>query len=267
MARRGGRLAVVLLVAVGVSFWTSFLVRTYAWLVILGAIGPGRGLVPALGLGKPPQLLFTTFSSDARDDAHPAALHGAGALRGDEEDRSESPAGGGEPRRAAAAHAFRHVFLPLSLPGVVNGCLLVFTLCLGFYVTPVLLGTPARHDDLAAHQAAGRGAAGVGLRLRARRRAARRHLRSCSRSTTASSGSTGSGAEAAVLVPSALAVLVAAFLIAPVFIVVPDVVLDGDLVRSSRRRATGSATTAAYFTDPSWLDPHAEQLRASPSPP
>jgi putative spermidine/putrescine transport system permease protein len=37
---------------------------------------------------------------------------------------------------------FRHVFLPLSLPGVVNGCLLVFTLCLGFYVTPVLLGSP-----------------------------------------------------------------------------------------------------------------------------
>jgi putative spermidine/putrescine transport system permease protein len=37
---------------------------------------------------------------------------------------------------------FRHVFLPMSLPGVVNGCLLVFTLCLGFYVTPVLLGSP-----------------------------------------------------------------------------------------------------------------------------
>ncbi|MEJ0072369.1 MAG: hypothetical protein WDO24_30875 [Pseudomonadota bacterium] len=34
------------------------------------------------------------------------------------------------------------MFLPLSLPGVVNGCLLVFTLCLGFYVTPILLGTP-----------------------------------------------------------------------------------------------------------------------------
>ncbi len=38
--------------------------------------------------------------------------------------------------------AFRAVFLPLSLPGVVNGCVLVFTLCLGFYVTPIILGTP-----------------------------------------------------------------------------------------------------------------------------
>jgi putative spermidine/putrescine transport system permease protein len=38
--------------------------------------------------------------------------------------------------------AFHRVFLPLSLPGVVNGSLLVFTLCLGFFVTPVLLGSP-----------------------------------------------------------------------------------------------------------------------------
>jgi putative spermidine/putrescine transport system permease protein len=38
--------------------------------------------------------------------------------------------------------AFRDIFLPLSLPGVANGCVLVFTMCLGFYITPILLGTP-----------------------------------------------------------------------------------------------------------------------------
>jgi putative spermidine/putrescine transport system permease protein len=38
--------------------------------------------------------------------------------------------------------AFCHVYLPLSLPGVVNGSVLVFTMCLGFYITPILLGTP-----------------------------------------------------------------------------------------------------------------------------
>ena len=47
-----------------------------------------------------------------------------------------------ESRREAASPPFRHVFLPLSLPGVVNGCVLVFTICLGFYITPILLGTP-----------------------------------------------------------------------------------------------------------------------------
>jgi ABC-type spermidine/putrescine transport system permease subunit I len=43
---------------------------------------------------------------------------------------------------ASPLQAFRDVYLPLSLPGVVNGCTLVFIICLGFYVTPVLLGGP-----------------------------------------------------------------------------------------------------------------------------
>src|SRR5437899_10859017 len=43
---------------------------------------------------------------------------------------------------ARPAAAFREVFLPLSLPGVVNGSLLVFVSCLGFFVTRVLLGPP-----------------------------------------------------------------------------------------------------------------------------
>ena len=41
---------------------------------------------------------------------------------------------------ARPASVFRHVVLPLSLPGVGAGCLLVFVLALGFYVTPALLG-------------------------------------------------------------------------------------------------------------------------------
>ena len=44
--------------------------------------------------------------------------------------------------RASPFAAFRRVFLPLSAPGIVNGCTLVFIMCLGFYVTPVLLGSP-----------------------------------------------------------------------------------------------------------------------------
>src|SRR6516164_7132592 len=82
MARRNDTVAVMLLVAVGLSFWTGFVVRSYAW------------LRAAEGLGARP------------------------------------------------LDAFAHVFLPLSLPGVVNGSLLVFTMCLGFYITPILLGTP-----------------------------------------------------------------------------------------------------------------------------
>jgi len=43
---------------------------------------------------------------------------------------------------ATPTRAFVHVFLPLSLPGVAAGCVLVFLLAIGFYVTPALLGGP-----------------------------------------------------------------------------------------------------------------------------
>jgi ABC-type spermidine/putrescine transport system permease subunit I len=43
---------------------------------------------------------------------------------------------------ASPVRAFRRVFLPLSLPGLFAGALLVFVLCLGFYITPALLGGP-----------------------------------------------------------------------------------------------------------------------------
>jgi len=43
---------------------------------------------------------------------------------------------------ASPWRAFRHVFLPLTIPGIVTGCVLVFILALGFFITPALLGGP-----------------------------------------------------------------------------------------------------------------------------
>jgi putative spermidine/putrescine transport system permease protein len=63
MARRDDAVAVALLAAVGLSFWTGFVVRTYAWLIILGNKGPVAATYALAGWGSPPQLLFTSFSS------------------------------------------------------------------------------------------------------------------------------------------------------------------------------------------------------------
>jgi putative spermidine/putrescine transport system permease protein len=141
MARRSGALATVLLVAVGLSFWTGFVVRTYAWLVILGNKGPVAATYALAGWGKPPQLLFTSFSSTL-GMTHVLLPYMVLALYGVMRriDRSYVRAAEGLGARPFAA--FRLVFLPLSLPGVVNGCVLVFTMCLGFYITPILLGSP-----------------------------------------------------------------------------------------------------------------------------
>lgn len=141
MAQRSDALGAVLLLAVGLSFWTGFVVRTYAWLVILGNKGPVSALYAAVGLGRPPQLLFTSFSSTI-GMTHILLPYMVLALYGVMRKIDPSYLRAAEGLGAPPWRGFVHVFLPLSLPGVVNGCVLVFTMCLGFYVTPILLGTP-----------------------------------------------------------------------------------------------------------------------------
>lgn len=141
MARRNDWIAIVLLVAVGLSFWTGFVVRTYAWLVILGNKGPVSALYAFAGWGRAPQLLFTSFSSTL-GMTHILLPYMVLALYGIMRKIDPSYMRAAEVLGARPFGAFLHVFLPLSLPGVVNGCVLVFTMCLGFYITPILLGTP-----------------------------------------------------------------------------------------------------------------------------
>jgi putative spermidine/putrescine transport system permease protein len=141
MARRNDAVAAVLLLAVGLSFWTGFVVRTYAWLVILGNKGPVSAFYAAAGLGRPPQLLFTSFSSTL-GMTHVLLPYMVLALYGVMRKIDPSYLRAAEGLGAPPWRGFVDVFLPLSLPGVVNGCVLVFTMCLGFYITPILLGTP-----------------------------------------------------------------------------------------------------------------------------
>src|SRR6195256_632634 len=141
MARRNDIVATIFLIAVGLSFWSGFVVRTYAWLVILGNKGPVTAAYALAGWGKPPQLLFTSFSS-MLGMTHILLPYMVLALYGVMRKIEPSYLRAAESLGARPFGAFRHVFLPLSLPGVVNGSILVFTMCLGFYITPILLGTP-----------------------------------------------------------------------------------------------------------------------------
>lgn len=140
VARHGGGLGRSLLLIVTMSFWTSFLVRTFAWLVILGTQGPISAGFRALGFPAP-QLLFTTFASTI-GMVHillPFMIMSLYAvmLRIDANLVRAAEVLGGSP-----VQAFARVYLPLSFPGVINGAMLVFIICLGFYVTPELLGGP-----------------------------------------------------------------------------------------------------------------------------
>ena len=128
----------VMLVFVMIPFWTNFLVRNYAWRVILGNDGPFTRTTEALGLGEQellfsqtavvlglvygylPFMILPLYAAVERID------HGLLEASRD--------------LYASGYQSFRRVLLPLSMPGVIAGSILVFVPSLGAYVTPEILG-------------------------------------------------------------------------------------------------------------------------------
>lgn len=133
-----GRAALTLLVLV--PFWTSLMVRTFAWMVILQDTGVLNRTLDLVGLGPVHLIrtqagvivgmvqllmpfmvlpLYSVMSGIDRRYVQAARSLGARPLT-----------------------AFVGVYLPLSLPGIAAGSLMVFVSALGFYITPALLGSP-----------------------------------------------------------------------------------------------------------------------------
>tara|TARA_B100000959_G_scaffold64517_1_gene68239 strand:+ start:1766 stop:2668 length:903 start_codon:yes stop_codon:yes gene_type:complete len=128
----------IMLVFVMIPFWTNFLVRNFAWRVILGNNGPLTNATEFVGLGSA-ELLFTQtavvlglvygylpfmilplYAAIERIDRR--LLEASRDLYG------------------TGLQSFRHVLFPLSMPGVIAGSILVFVPSLGAYVTPEILG-------------------------------------------------------------------------------------------------------------------------------
>jgi putative spermidine/putrescine transport system permease protein len=131
---------VLILSFVILPFWTSVLVRAYAWLVLLQRTGVTNQMLERFGLISEPLALVHNELGTVIATVHillpfmvlplystmqkiPRELMLAGASLG-----------------GGPLHSFLRIFLPLSLPGVVAGLTLVFVLTLGFYITPELLG-------------------------------------------------------------------------------------------------------------------------------
>lgn len=136
----GPRMRRWLLICVLLPFWTSLMVRTYAWLVLLQDSGPVRAALEVVGLGDVPLAGSTTgvLIGMAQILLPFMVLPVYNNLQQiDRRDVLAAQSLGATPRRA-----FRRVYLPQSLPGLYAGGLLVFIIGLGFYITPVILGSP-----------------------------------------------------------------------------------------------------------------------------
>ena len=121
-------------------FWTSLLVRTYAWLVMLQRNGLINNFAIDLGIWEAPVKLAHNLNGTLIGMVHIMlpflVLPLYAAMRRIDRNALQAAANLG----ATPVQAFWQIFVPLSLPGVVAGSLIVFVLCLGFYVTPAVLG-------------------------------------------------------------------------------------------------------------------------------
>lgn len=140
MTVTAARIRTLLMVIVLIPFWTSMMVRTYAWVALLQNNGPIDRIFKSFGvggfavIGTPsaivigitqilmPFMIMSLYANMVRIDRR--LLEAADSLG------------------ASPAVAFVKVFVPMTVPGVVAGCTLVFVLSLGFYLAPVLLGSP-----------------------------------------------------------------------------------------------------------------------------
>jgi spermidine/putrescine transport system permease protein len=138
IATRGPRVRSVLLVLVMIPFWSNFLVRTYAWRVILGSDGLVSQVSQALG-GEPIRVLFTN-SAVLIGLVYGFLPFMVLPLYAAIERLDWSLVEAARDLYANGWTAFRKVTLPLSMPGVVAGSILVFIPSLGAYVTPAILG-------------------------------------------------------------------------------------------------------------------------------
>jgi putative spermidine/putrescine transport system permease protein len=143
MSRVGRRTARVLTLAVVLPFFTSVMVRTFAWIVILGRRGFVNEYLGWFGVIEAPLNLLYNPSAVLLGMTYVMlpymilTLHSV--MRGIDRNLLRAAQNLG----AGSLETFWRVVFPLTLPGIMSGSLLVFLLSLGFFITPALMGGPA----------------------------------------------------------------------------------------------------------------------------
>lgn len=138
IATRGVRLRGLLMVLVMIPFWTNFLVRTYAWRLILGRNGPLASVLGWMGIEEARLLFTNTAILIGLVYGHLPFM--VLPLYAAIERLDWSLVEGARDLYASAWKAFRKVTLPLSMPGVLGGTILTFIPAFGAYIEPELLG-------------------------------------------------------------------------------------------------------------------------------
>src|SRR5699024_701231 len=123
-----------------IPFWISLLVRTFSWIILLQNEGVINQFLMSIGvISEPIKLLYSTTGVviGMVHVLYPFMFFSLySVMKGIDQRLVDAAEGLG----ARPMKAFTQITLPLSLPGILAGSLLVFVMSLGFFVTPALLG-------------------------------------------------------------------------------------------------------------------------------
>jgi spermidine/putrescine transport system permease protein len=133
------RQKIVLILAV-LPFWTSYVVRSYSWLLVIGDKGILNNLLLGLGLISEPLKLAYTRSATVLGFVHFFVMLLTLTIYANLIQISPSYVKAAQDLGASTLAVIWHVILPLSLPGVAVGAFLTFVITIGDYVTPQILG-------------------------------------------------------------------------------------------------------------------------------
>ena len=142
ISRYGGRRKALLLILVMLPFWTSYLIRTYSWMIILRDNGVLNTLLQAVGLTSQPLILMNTDVSVILGMTYGFLPFAILPLFVSIDRLDANLIAAGRDLYASGRSVFAHVTLPLTMPGIVAASLLTFIPAIGDFVTPDLLGGP-----------------------------------------------------------------------------------------------------------------------------
>ncbi|MFO1328569.1 MAG: ABC transporter permease [Rubrivivax sp.] len=142
LAHRGGLRFTLVLFCIIVPYFTSIIVRTYAWMVLLGRNGLINETLVKLGLVDQPLDLLYTQTAVVIGMVYVLLPYMVLTLFATMKAIDPSLMRAARGLGAGSVYAFRRVYFPLSLHGVVSGSLIVFILAIGFFITPALMGGP-----------------------------------------------------------------------------------------------------------------------------
>lgn len=140
LANAGTRARGTLTLLVLMPFWTSFLVRTFAWMILLGRNGVVNRLLIALGVTDAPLSLVFNFTGVMIGMVHAMLPLAILTMLSVMERIDPNLPKAARTLGARGGQAFWRIYFRLSLPGVAAAGLLVFITALGFFITPALLG-------------------------------------------------------------------------------------------------------------------------------